>query len=128
VLLATTGRALDALSLGEAQAESLGINLNHLRIAAIGGTALAVGAVTSVTGAIGFIGLVAPHLARPFVGYQPSKILLPAALGGALLLLLADTAARLIHLGPELKLGVFTSLLGAPFFFWLVVRLKKVSP
>jgi iron complex transport system permease protein len=127
-LLATTGRALDALSLGETQAESLGINLTHLRIAAIAGTALAVGAATSVTGAIGFIGLVAPHLARPFVGHQPSRILLPATLGGALLLLIADIAARLIHLGPELKLGVFTSLVGTPFFFWLVVRLKRTSP
>lgn len=128
VLLATTGRALDALSLGEAQAESLGVDLNRLRIAAIAGTALAVGAATSVTGAIGFIGLVAPHLARPFVGHQPSRILLPATLGGALLLLIADIAARLIHLGPELKLGVFTSLVGTPFFFWLVVRLKQRAP
>ena len=90
----TTGQALDALSLGEAQAESLGVDLTRLRIAAIAGTALAVGAATSVTGAIGFIGLVAPHLARPFVGYQPSRILLPATLGGALLLLIADIAAR----------------------------------
>ena len=127
-LLATTGRALDALSLGEAQAESLGVNLTRLRVAAIAGTALAVGAATSVTGAIGFIGLVAPHLARPFVGYQPGRILLPATLGGALLLLVADIAARQIHLGPELKLGVFTSLVGTPFFFWLVLRIKRTSP
>ncbi|HKD46651.1 MAG TPA: iron ABC transporter permease [Rhizomicrobium sp.] len=126
--LFTTGPALDALSLGETQAESLGIDLSRLRIAAIAGTALAVGAATSVTGAIGFIGLVAPHLARPFVGHQPSRILLPAALLGALLLLVADIAARLVHLGPELKLGVFTSLIGTPFFFWLVVRLKRTSP
>ncbi|MES2254753.1 MAG: iron ABC transporter permease [Pseudomonadota bacterium] len=128
VALATTGRALDALSLGEAQAQSLGVDLTRLRIAAIAGTALAVGAATSVTGAIGFIGLVAPHLARPFVGHRPSRILLPATLGGALLLLIADIAARQIHLGPELKLGVFTSLVGTPFFFWLVLRLKRMSP
>jgi iron complex transport system permease protein len=127
-LLAFTGRALDALSLGEAQAESLGIDLSRLRLMVIAGTALAVGAATSVTGAIGFIGLVAPHLARPFVGYQPGKVLLPSALGGALLLLLADIAVREIHLGPEIKLGVFTSLIGTPFFFWLVVRLRKVAP
>jgi iron complex transport system permease protein len=126
--LALTGRDLDALSLGEAQAESLGVNLPRLRVMVIAGTALAVGAATSVTGAIGFIGLVAPHLARPFVGYQPSRILLPAALGGALLLILADIAVREIHLGPEIKLGVFTSLIGTPFFFWLVVRLRKVAP
>ena len=127
-MLGTTGRALDALSLGEAQAQSLGINLNRLRLVIIFGTALAVGAATAVTGAIGFIGLVAPHLARPFVGHQPSRILLPAALGGALLLLCADIAARLIQVGPELKLGVFTSLVGTPFFFWLVVRLRKTAP
>ncbi len=127
-LLATTGRALDVLSLGETQAESLGVNLNQLRIAAIAGTALAVGAATSVTGAIGFIGLVAPHLARPFVGQQPSRILLPATLAGTLLLMIADIAARLIHVGPELKLGVFTSLVGTPFFFWLVLRLKRRAP
>jgi iron complex transport system permease protein len=127
-LLALTGRALDALSLGEAQAQSLGVDLGQLRVLVIAGTALAVGAATSVTGAIGFIGLVAPHLARPFVGYQPGRILLPAALSGALLLLLADIAVREIHLGPEIKLGVFTALIGAPFFFWLVLRLRKVAP
>ena len=127
-LLAGTGRALDALSLGGAQAQSLGINLNRLRLVIVFGTALAVGASTAITGAIGFIGLVAPHLARPFVGHQPGRILLPAALGGALLLLCADIAARLIDVGPELKLGVFTSLVGTPFFFWLVVRLRKTAP
>jgi iron complex transport system permease protein len=127
-LLAVTGRSLDALSLGEAQARSLGVDLSRLNLLVVSGTALAVGAVTSVTGAIGFIGLVAPHLMRPFVGHQPSRILLPSALAGALLLLCADIAARLVHAGPELKLGVFTSLLGTPFFFWLVLRLKRNAP
>jgi iron complex transport system permease protein len=128
ILLAITGKALDALSLGEAQAQSLGIDLARLNLLVVLGTALAVGAVTSVTGAIGFIGLVAPHLMRPLVGHQPSRILLPSALAGALLLLCADIAARLVHTGPELKLGVFTSLLGTPFFFWLVLRLKRTAP
>ena len=127
-LLAVTGKSLDALSLGEAQAQSLGVDLSRLNLLVVSGTALAVGAVTSVTGAIGFIGLVAPHLMRPFVGHQPSRILLPSALAGALLLLCADIAARLVHTGPELKLGVFTSLLGTPFFFWLVLRLKRTAP
>lgn len=127
-MLAVTGRALDALSLGDTQAQSLGIHLGRLRLLVVLGTALSVGAATSVTGAIGFIGLVAPHLVRPFVGHQPSRILLPAALLGALLLLAADIATRLIHVGPELKLGVFTSLIGAPFFFWLVLRLRQTSP
>jgi iron complex transport system permease protein len=128
VLLAMTGRALDALSLGEAQAQSLGVSLTRLAALVVAGTAFSVGAITSVSGAIGFIGLVAPHLVRPFVGYAPRRVLLPATLAGALLLLCADIAARLVHTNPELRLGVFTSLLGTPFFFWLVVRIRKVAP
>jgi len=127
-LLAMTGRALDALALGEAQAQSLGVNLTRLTGLVVAGTALSVGAITSVTGAIGFIGLVAPHLVRPFVGYAPRRVLLPATLAGALLLLCADIAVRLVHANPELRLGVFTSLLGTPFFFWLVMRIRKVAP
>ena len=127
-LLALTGRALDALALGEAQAQSLGINLTRLAALVVAGTALSVGAITSVVGAIGFIGLVAPHLVRPFVGYSPRRVLLPATLAGALLLLCADIAARLVHANPELRLGVFTSLLGTPFFFWLVVRIRRSAP
>ena len=127
-MLAFTGRALDALSLGDVQAESLGVDLRRLRLMALIGTAMAVGAATSVTGAVGFIGLVGPHLVRPLVGYQPSRILLPAALSGAILLLAADIATRLIPISPEMKLGVFTGLLGTPFFFWLVVRLRSTSP
>lgn len=127
-MMAFTGRSLDALSLGEMQAESLGVDLHRLRFIALLGTAMAVGAATSVTGTVPFIGLVGPHLVRPFVGYQPSRILLPAALAGAVLLLGADIATRLIRFGPEMKLGVFTALLGTPFFFWLVVRLRGTSP
>jgi iron complex transport system permease protein len=127
-MLALTGRALDALSLGEAQAQSLGVNLTTLAALVVAGTALSVGAITSVVGAIGFIGLVAPHLVRPFVDYAPRRVLLPATLAGALLLLCSDIAARLVHTNPELRLGVFTSLLGTPFFFWLVVRIRKVAP
>ena len=127
-LLSVTGRGLDALTLGEAQAASLGVDLNRLYWLALAGTALSVGAATSVTGAIGFIGLVAPHLVRPLMGYQPSRILLPAALAGACLMLAADIVTRLIPYGPEMKLGVFTSLVGTPFFFWLVVRMKRAAP
>jgi iron complex transport system permease protein len=127
-MLSLTARSLDALALGEAQAQSLGINLQRLYLLSVFGTALAVGASTAVTGAIGFVGLVAPHLVRPLVGHQPSRVLLPAALSGALLLLCADVATRLIRFGPEMKLGVFTSLIGTPFFFWLVVRLRQVAP
>jgi iron complex transport system permease protein len=127
-LLAFTGRGLDALSLGETQATSLGIDLGRLRLLALAGTGLAVGASVAVTGAIGFIGLVAPHIVRPFAGYEPRRILLPSAIAGAALLLAADMATRLVDYGPELKLGVFTSLIGTPFFFWLVVKLRKISP
>lgn len=127
-ILATMGRAVDALSLGEVQATSLGIDLDRTRILALLGVGLSVGAATSVTGSIGFIGLVAPHLVRPFVGHQPSRTLLPSALLGAALLLAADIATRMINTESELRLGVVTSLVGAPFFFWLVVRLRKVAP
>jgi iron complex transport system permease protein len=128
ILLAMTGRALDALSLGEIQAESLGFDLTNLAALVVAGTALSVGAITSVTGAIGFIGLVAPHLVRPFVGHQPGRTLLPSALLGAALLICADIVTRLLTTQNELRLGVVTSLIGAPFFFWLVLRLRKVAP
>ncbi len=127
-ILATMGRAVDALTLGEVQARSLGIDLDRMRILTLLGVGLAVGAATSVTGSIGFIGLVAPHLVRPFVGHQPSRTLLPSALLGAALLLCADIVTRLLTTQNELRLGVVTSLIGAPFFFWLVLRLRKLSP
>lgn len=127
-ILLATGRSLDALSLGEIQAQSLGINLSRLRALALLGTAFAVGASTSVTGAIGFVGLISPHLVRPLVDSRPREILFPAAILGAVLLLTADIATRIIHIGPEIKLGVLTSLIGTPFFFWLVVRLRQNAP
>jgi len=127
-LLVSTARALDALSLGETQARSLGVDLERTRLIALLGAGLAVGAATSVAGAIGFIGLVAPHLVRPFVGHQPSRTLLPSALVGATLLLTADVATRLIPTGSEIRLGVLTSLIGLPFFFWLVLRMKRATP
>jgi iron complex transport system permease protein len=128
VMLGLLGRGLDALSLGEQQAASLGIPLQRLHTLAIFGTALAVGAATSVTGAIGFVGLIAPHLVRPLVRHQPSRTLVPAMILGALLLLCADIVTRLLPSGPALKVGVLTSLVGTPFFFWLVVRLRRTAP
>jgi len=129
LVLATTGRGLDALSLGEAQAASLGVDLDRLRITVLIGVALCVGAATSVSGAIGFIGLVAPHLVRPFVGYEPRRLLAPSALLGATLLLAADVISRLYRYnGNEIRLGVLTSLIGTPFFFWLIVRLRRTAP
>lgn len=126
--LALTGPALDALGLGEQQAESLGVDVRRTRLLALAGTALGVGAATAVTGAVGFVGLVAPHLVRPLVGHSPGRTLLPATLAGAVLVTLADIVARTVRYGPELKLGVLTSLVGAPFFLWLVIRMRRVSP
>lgn len=124
-VLASTGKGLDALALGEEVAHSLGVNLARLRWSAVIGTALAVGAAVSVTGSIGFIGLIVPHLMRPLVGHR-SKVLLPAcALSGAILLLSADIVIRLISLTAELKLGVATALLGAPFLLIRVLRMRE---
>jgi iron complex transport system permease protein len=127
-ILSLMGRAMNALALGEVQAASLGIDLDRTRLLALIGVGLAVGAATSVTGSIGFIGLVAPHLVRPLVGHEPSRTLLPSAFLGAALLLVSDMLTRVIHTSSELRLGVVTSLIGAPFFFWLVLRLRKTAP
>ncbi|HLS18679.1 MAG TPA: iron ABC transporter permease [Paracoccaceae bacterium] len=120
VMLAVLGRGLDALTLGEEAASSLGIRLDRLRLAAIIGTAASVGAATAVAGAIGFVGLVVPHLLRPLVGGRPSRLLLVSGLGGAAMLLMADLTTRLIAPERDLKLGVLTALVGAPFFLWLI--------
>jgi iron complex transport system permease protein len=124
VVLVLSARALDALSLGEESAASLGVNLIVTRNLVIGGTAISVGAATSVSGGIGFIGLVVPHLLRPLVGHSPSRLLLASALGGAALLLAADILVRVLPTGLELKLGVVTALVGAPFFLWLIFRAR----
>jgi iron complex transport system permease protein len=121
-LMLATGRALDALALGEEVARSLGISLTRLRLQISIGLALAVGAVVSVTGVIGFIGLLAPHLVRPLTGALPSKTLLPSALVGAIMLVLADSLIRLIPTVTELKLGVLTAFLGVPLLLVLLTR------
>ena len=129
VLLLLTGRALDALALGEVQAESLGVPVARTRLLALGGTALAVGAATSIAGSIGFVGLIAPHLVRPLVGHQPSRVLVPAMLTGAVLVTLADVATRTLVIGgAPLNVGVFTSLIGTPFFLWLVLHVRRRAP
>ena len=124
-LLLTMGRALDALTLGEDTARSLGFHLGRVQAQVVIGTALAVGAAVAVSGIIGFVGLVVPHLLRPLVDYQPGRLLLVSALGGAVLTLAADIAVRYLMSGPELKLGVLTALIGAPFFLYLVIQTRK---
>jgi iron complex transport system permease protein len=124
-VLLTTGRALDALTLGEDTAATLGVNLAQLRGRIVAGTAIAVGAATAVAGAIGFVGLVVPHLLRPLTGYRPARLLPASALGGAVLTLAADIAVRLVSHHNEIKLGVVTALVGAPFFLWLVLAERR---
>jgi iron complex transport system permease protein len=123
-MLLSLGRSFDALTLGEDAAASMGVNLARLRLVLIGGTALAVGASVSVAGSIGFVGLVVPHVLRPLVGAQPSRLLPASALGGAAVVLAADIAVRLIAPDQDLKLGVLTALIGAPFFLHLIWRLR----
>lgn len=122
VLLAFTGRALDALSLGEAAARSLGIRVDRLQWVVMVGTGVGVGAGVAATGVIGFVGLVVPHLLRPLFGHRPSDLLLPSALGGAALVLVADSLCRLAPGAAEVRLGVAMALIGAPFFLMLLLR------
>jgi iron complex transport system permease protein len=125
VLLLNTARALDSLSLGEDVATSLGFDMAWIKLQVILGVALSVGAAVALAGNIGFVGLIVPHLCRPLVAHQPSRLLVISALAGALLLLMADFLVRSILLeSGELKLGVVTALLGAPFFLWLIVQRK----
>ena len=121
LLVVAATRGLDALILGEDTATSLGFSVGRTLWLVIGGTALAVGASVAVSGVVAFVGLVVPHLLRPFVGYRPSRLLLPSFLAGALITLAADIAIRLMPPGPELKLGVVTALIGAPFFLHLIL-------
>lgn len=124
-LLLMTARALDALTLGEVGARSLGISLPRLRFLLAAGTGLAVGASVSVTGMIGFVGLIAPHLLRPFVGAKPGDLLLPSAIAGAAIVLAGDIAARLIPTPVELKLGVAMAALGGPFFLVMLLNMRR---
>lgn len=125
IILMSQRNALRALSLGEETAQSLGVNVGWLRLIVIIGVAFGVGGAVAVTGTIGFIGLIAPHLMRPLVGYDPARLLVPSALAGAALLLAADIAVRIIPSTSDIKVGVLTSLIGVPFFLYLIVRERR---
>ncbi|MDJ0958731.1 MAG: iron ABC transporter permease [Arenicellales bacterium] len=125
LLFIGTGRSLDLLTLGEDTAQSMGIDLVFLRTKLFVAVALCVGAAVSITGAIGFIGLVVPHLLRPLVGYQPGRLLIASAFGGASMLLGADIVVRLMPPGPEIKIGVLTAIVGAPFFLFLILKTRR---
>ena len=120
-LLLSSGAYLDALSLGEDTARSLGFGGKLVLWQVLAGTAICVGAAVAVSGSIAFVGLVVPHLLRPLVANRPARLLLPSAIAGACLVMLADIAVQSMNTGTELKLGVLTSLIGAPFFLHLVV-------
>jgi iron complex transport system permease protein len=122
VMLMWDRRAFRALTLGEEAAQSLGFDLTWVRLRVVAGVAAAVGAGVAVAGTIGFVGLVAPHLVRPFVQHDPGRLMIPATLSGAALLLAADIAVRIIPSTSEIRVGVVTALIGAPFFIYLIAR------
>lgn len=125
ILLFSRHRFLNALSLGEETATTLGFHPQRERNLLLIGLALCIGASVAVSGSIGFVGLVVPHLLRPLVGHKPSRLLLASALGGALLVLGADIFVRVLDVARELKLGVVTSLLGGPFFLMLILKTRS---
>jgi iron complex transport system permease protein len=124
-VLLSLRRDLDALSLGEASAQSLGVDLKRTQLLLALGVALAAGASVAVTGVIGFVGLIVPHLLRPLVGAAPSRLLIPSAIGGAVLVLAADILVRLTPSVAEVKLGVALSALGGPFFLAMLISLRR---
>lgn len=123
--LSIAGRSLDALTLGEAAARSLGVEPGRLLVWLVLGVGLTVGSGVAVAGIVGFVGLVVPHLVRPLTDRRPSQLILPSALAGALLVLVADSAVRVIPFVTELRLGIALSLIGAPFFLWLLLRMRR---
>jgi iron complex transport system permease protein len=121
-ILFATRRGLSVLTLGEEAASGVGLDLNRQRIAVVLGAGLATGAAVALAGAIGFVGIVAPHIVRPFVDHDPARSLLPSALLAGIILVLADIAVRLLPTTTELKLGVVAALIGAPAFIWIAMQ------
>lgn len=124
-MLLSLGRAFDALSLGEMSAASLGVDLRRTQIVLALGVGLAAGASVAVTGVISFVGLIVPHILRPFVGGSPRRLLVPSAIGGAALVLAADILVRLTPAASELRLGVALSALGGPFFLAMLISMRR---
>ena len=125
LLLFFSRNYLRSLSLGEETAASLGFGGRRYPFLVLFGIAFAVGASVAVAGTIGFVGLVVPHLMRPLVGQDPGRLLWASALAGALLLSLADVLVLNIVGTQELRIGAVTAFIGAPFFFWLIVRARR---
>ncbi len=127
VLLALSAPGLRSLSLGEETAASLGADVGRIRLLTVLGTALLTGAAVAVAGVIGFVGIVAPHLIRPFVNHDPARLIWPSALLAGVLLSLADLILRLAPLDQELRLGVMAALIGAPAFIWIAARNRGIG-
>lgn len=118
-IIMATRRGLPALTLGDEAAQGVGLDLRKQRIAVVLGAGLLSGAAVSIAGAIGFVGIIAPHVIRPWVSYDPARTILPAGLLAGIILMLADIAVRLAPTTNELKLGVVAALIGAPAFVWI---------
>lgn len=126
-LLFATRRGLSALTLGEEAASGVGLDLTRQRLAVVIGAGLATGGAVAIAGAIGFVGIVAPHLVRARVGHDPARSLLPSALLAGLFLIVADIAVRVLPTDGELKLGVVAALVGAPLFVLIAARRRSAS-
>jgi iron complex transport system permease protein len=124
-ILVSAGRYLDALTLGDVAARSLGVNMTRLQWLIVTGVGLCVGTSVAVAGIIGFVGLVVPHLVRPLVGHQPSALLLPSAVAGGVLVVLADCLVRILPSTSEVRLGIAMAALGTPFFLALLLKMRR---
>jgi iron complex transport system permease protein len=127
VLAAFALPGLRALALGEDTAATLGADLGRTRLLVITASALMTGAAVAVAGTIGFVGIVAPHLIRPFVRHDPADLVGPSALLAGLVLVIADTVLRVLPFSQELKLGVAAALVGAPAFIWVAVKNRSIG-
>ena len=127
IILLVSRRGLSALTLGEEAASGVGLNLRNQRILTVLGAGLATGGSVGLAGAIGFVGIVAPHIIRPFVKHDPARSLIPSALLAGLILVMADIGVRLMPTTNELKLGVVAALIGAPAFVWIAMRRRTLN-
>lgn len=123
-LLLWQRRGLSALTLGEEAAAGLGLNLKIQRLSVILGAGLATGGAVALAGAIGFVGIVAPHIIRPWVGHDPARTLIPSGLMAGIILVLADIVVRLLPTAAEMKLGVIAAIIGAPAFAYIAAQRK----
>ncbi len=127
IILFFTRRGLSVLTLGEEAAASAGLDLRRQRILTVLGAGIATGASVALAGAIGFVGIVAPHVVRPFVDHDPARSLVPSALLAGIILVLADIGVRLAPTTTELKLGVVAAIIGAPAFVWIAMKRRTVN-